>query len=294
MANPILNNIPAYVDETKEELIAKAVLGGDTAKKLNLMVGVKTPTALHLLDTDVKLQDGKSCGFNALGDQTISQRVLIPAILKVNMEYCEKNFLNTYAAHQLRIAAGSETLPYEQKFIEEVVKSVNAKLEAMIFQGDKNTNPEEFDGLIKILTNDGGIAVNRKSTVYETVKDVYANIPETELLKEDTVIMVSPADFRTFIQELVAANLYHFEPSDKSGEYMLPGTNCKVVSVAGLSGTTAIIAGSLSGIYYGTDMADDQEKFDFWYSKDDQVFKLAIEFVAGVQIAYPDLYVIAQ
>lgn len=293
MANPILNNIPAYVDETKEELIAKAVLGGNTAKMLNLMVGVKTPTALHLLDTDVTLQDGTSCGFNAVGDQTISQRVLTPAILKVNMEYCEKNFLGTYAAHQLRIAAGSETLPYEQKFIDEVVKSVNAKVESLLFSGDSD-NGAEFDGLIKILNADGAEKVQRKSTVYETVKAVYAALPETELLKNDTVIMVSPSDFRTFIQELVAANLYHFEPSDKSGEYMLPGTDCKVISVAGLAGTDTIIAGSLSGIYYGTDMSGDEEKFDFWYSKDDQIFKLAIEFVAGVQVAYPDMYVIAQ
>lgn len=163
----------------------------------------------------------------------------------------------------------------------------------MVFSGD-SSNGAEFDGLIKILNADGAIAVQRKSTVYETVKAVYSALPETELLKGDTVIMVSPSDFRTFVQELVAANLYHFEPSDKSGEYMLPGTDCKVISVAGLAGTNTIIAGSLSGIYYGTDMSADEEKFDFWYSKDDQIFKLAIEFVAGVQVAYPDMYCIAQ
>ena len=35
-------------------------------------------------------------------------------------------------------------------------------------------------------------------------------------------------------------------------------------------------------------MTNDQEKFDFWYSKDKQTFKLAIEFTAGVQVAYPE------
>ena len=40
-------------------------------------------------------------------------------------------------------------------------------------------------------------------------------------------------------------------------------------------------------------MAGDEEVYDFWYSKDDRVFKLAIEFAMGIQVAYPDEVVIA-
>lgn len=290
MANPILSGIPAYVDQTKEELISKAVLGGDSAKLFNLMVGVKGATALHLLATDVTLQDGKSCGFNAVGDQTITERQLVPAILKVNMEYCEKNFLGSYAAHNLRLAAGQETLPYEEKFIDEVIKAVNAKVEKMVFQGD-TANGAEFDGLIKILTGTAQSA-STGATNWETVKNVYAAIPETEIAKDDCVIMVAPAFFRGLVQELIAANLYHYNENDGNGEIYLPGTNCKIMSRAGLAGTNNIIAGSLSNIFYGTDMEGDEEKFDFWYSKDDQLFKLNILFSAGVQVAYPDLMVL--
>lgn len=293
MANAInLKNIPTYVDESKEELIAKTVLGGKSQGMFNLMTGVTGATALHLLDTELVLQDGGVCGFNAEGKQNISQRVLTPAILKVNMEYCEKTLLNTYAAHNLKVAAGRETLPYEEKFIGDVVANVNASVEKMIYQGDKD-NGAEFDGLIKILNADGAIKVNRASTVYETIKDVYANMPETVITKGDATILVSPADFRAFIQELVAANLYHFNPSDASGEYMLPGTDVKVVMVNGLSGTQNIIGASLENIYVGVDMAGDEEVYDFWYSKDDRVFKLAIEFAMGIQVAYPDEVVIA-
>lgn len=290
MANPILSGIPAYVDQTKEELISKAVLGGDSAKLFNLMVGVKGATALHLLATDVTLQDGKSCGFNAVGDQTITERQLVPATLKVNMEYCEKDFLGSYAAHNLRLAAGQETLPYEEKFIDEVIKAVNAKIEKMVFQGDTD-NGAEFDGLIKILTGSAKSA-STGATNWETVKNVYAAIPETEIAKDDCVIMVAPAFFRGLVQELIAANLYHYNENDGNGEIYLPGTNCKVMSRTGLAGTDHIIAGSLSNIFYGTDMEGDEEKFDFWYSKDDQLFKLNILFSAGVQVAYPDLMVL--
>ena len=35
-------------------------------------------------------------------------------------------------------------------------------------------------------------------------------------------------------------------------------------------------------------MQNDNETFDFWYSKDNQEFRLAINFVEGVQVAFPD------
>ena len=35
-------------------------------------------------------------------------------------------------------------------------------------------------------------------------------------------------------------------------------------------------------------MEGDDEKFDLWYSKDNQEFRLAINFNAGVQVAFPD------
>lgn len=287
MANAItLNAIPQYVDESREELIAKSVLGGKSQGLFNIMTGVKGATALHLLDTNVVLQDGKACGFNAQGTQTISQRVLTPAVLKVNMEYCEKIFLDTYASHNLKVAAGKETLPYEQKFIGEVVNGVNAAVEKMIYQGD-TANGAEFDGLIKILTG-AALTETRKSTVWDTLKAVYAKMPETVITKEDAAILVSPADFRAFVQELVTANLYHYNEKDTTGVIYLPGTDVKVIMVNGLAGTQNIIAGSLSNIFVGVDMAGDEEVFDFWYSKDDRMFKLAIEFSMGTQVAYPD------
>jgi hypothetical protein len=77
---------------------------------------------------------------------------------------------------------------------------------------------------------------------------------------------------------------------------MLPGTNTKVVAVDGLIDADAnneiIFAGRLSNMFYGTDMQGDEEQFDMWYSKDNQEERLAIQFIAGVQVAWPDEIVI--
>ena len=294
--NPdIAQEIKGYVDESNESLIAKTVLGGQSVSLFGLQTGVKGDTAINLLDTDVELQSALDCGFTPKGSNKISRRVLKPVYLKVNMQWCDKNFLDTYAQHMVKIAAGMKTLPYAEEFTTGIVARVNEALETMLYQGVADAGKTEFDGLITLLGKEStAIKVGTNTgTAYEKILKVYNAVPEVAH-KDDLVILVAPSLYREFVQELVKANMYHYDANDANAQTYLPGTSVPVIPVEGLIPTTAnagkefIIALRKSNVIYGTDMANDQEKFDFWYSADDQVFKLAIEFTAGVQFAYPE------
>lgn len=294
--NPdIAQEIKGYVDESNESLIAKTVLGGQSVSLFGLQTGVKGDTAINLLDTDVELQSALDCGFTPKGSNKISRRVLKPVYLKVNMQWCDKNFLDTYAQHMVKIAAGMKTLPYAEEFTAGIVARVNESLETMLYQGVSDVGKTEFDGLITLLGKEStAIKVGTNTgTAYEKLLKVYNAVPEVAH-KDDLVILVAPSLYREFVQELVKANMYHYDANDANEQTYLPGTSVPVIPVEGLIPTTAnagkefIIALRKSNVIYGTDMSNDQEKFDFWYSADDQVFKLAIEFTAGVQVAYPE------
>ena len=69
---------------------------------------------------------------------------------------------------------------------------------------------------------------------------------------------------------------------------ILPGTNTKVVGVAGLDDIGQGVALNVKHAFYGTDMEGDEEVFDLWYSKDNQEWRAAINFVFGVQVAFPN------
>jgi len=299
MANsPIVTGLPSYVEQNTLPLIAKAALGAKSAKMFELQTGVNGPTALNLLNTTVVFQDGSNCGWQESGNTELSQRTLTPAVLKVNMAFCEKKLLKTWAQYQVRIAAGDKTLPFEEDFVNSIIAEVNEAVEKMIYQGQSGQT-DEFEGLISILSNSAvtpTISGVSGTAAYTMIKDVYAAIPE-EALKDDTVILVSDGLYRQYIQELVAANLYHHDANEGFGEYRLPGTNTKVVAVSGLNGAADyeyIIAGRLSNMFYGCDMENEQEKVEFWYSKDNREFRLAIEFAAGVQVAWPDEIVVGK
>lgn len=297
--NPIVTAITGYIDESRENLLAKTILGAKTPSMLRLMGGVKGKTALNLLNSDVVLQDASSCGWNPTTSNEISRKFVEPVYLGVQAEFCEKNFLDTFAAYKLRIAAGQKTLPFEEDFMADIVDHINDQVEKMVWQGDSsNTGATEFDGLLKIAEDESATTVDfaSGSSAWAAIKEVYMNVPE-EAMKDDLVIFVGAGLYRQFIQELVAANLYHHNAQEGALEYRLPGTNTRVVAVNGLNNTEDydyIFAARLSNLIYATDMMDDKETIDFWYSKDDQVFKLNIEFMAGTQIVFPDEVVVGK
>lgn len=278
------DGLTSYVDEQRLPLIKKAVLGGKTVGLINLQTGVKKSAALNLINVEPKLQEG-GCGWNADGTATLSQRVIDTKMLKVNIPFCDKDFINYWTNYEVKVGAGRETLPFEEYFTSMVIEKVNAKIEAMVWAGNSE-NGAEFDGLIKILGEDV-ITAATKTSAYEAIKAVYAAIPVAVLPK--ATIFVGADTFRSFMLEMVEKNYFHYAADGASvQEFVLPGTDTKVVAVNGLNGTKAIVAADPANLFYGCDMLDDAETFDLWYSKDNREYRLAVQFNAGVQVAYPN------
>ena len=277
-----LSQLSVYVDENKLGLIRKSVLGAKTTNYLNLQTGVVGKTKINLLDTTVQFGDGAACGWNEAGTSTITQREINPAPIKVNMSFCDKAMQKYFMNHQITVAAGRSTLPFEEDFIAGVVEGVGKKLEDAIWNG-VTINEVHYDGLVQIVTK----SVTTGSTVYDSVKNLYTSIPSASLM--DTVIFIGIDGFRSLAGELTAKNLYHYDPKvDEAFEMVLPGTTTRVIGVPGLDGSNKAYAINTKHAFYGTDMQNDNETFDFWYSKDNQEFRLAINFVEGVQVAFPD------
>lgn len=293
MANsPVMATLPAYVEQRRLPLIKEAVLKAKSASLFNLQSDIKTDAALNLLTTDVQFGDGLTCGWDEAGTQTLSQRILKTGNIKINMAYCDKAMLKYWTQYQIRVAAGQKTLPFEEDFVSAVVENVKEAVEIAIWQGDttsETNNLKYFDGLLKILKNAEGTVdvVITGASAYDDIMAVYNAIPEKVL--EGASILVGADTFRKFVNELVAKNYYHYSGENLNGEIYLPGSQVKVIAVNGLNGTDKIVAGQLDkNFFYGVDMVNDEEKFELWYSQDFREFRLAIEFNAGVQVAFPD------
>ena len=292
-----VSTLSNYVEEKRLPLIAKSFLRGKTIDLIQLETGVLQDTALNLVSAQVEFGDGASCGWNPTEGVALSQRLLKPTFLKVNQVFCDKDLLKKWASYEVKLAAGREQLPFEEKFMEEIANAINESIEKLVWQGD-SSHTNEPDGFLKILGAGGSGVVSATwtagTTAYNKIKAVYNAIPANIIDKEDTVIFVGEETYREFIQDLVAANLYHFSPDYKAGEYMVPGTSIRVIAVNGLNSTGKIVAGRLSNFFYGVGAEDDKDTFDFWYSRDNREFRLAAYFAIAVQIAYPNEIVLGK
>lgn len=281
------NTLTAYVDEHKLPLIKKAVLSAKTAEIINLQTGVKHAAALNLLNTEVVFGDGSACGWDEAGTSNLTQRTLEVGHIKVNMSFCDRQLLDYWTGYEVKVAAGKETLPFEEAFVASVIEAIGAKVEKLIWQGSKK-NGDAFDGFAQVLQGTGAITPELTgSTLTEKIYEVYTKIPMEVIHK--AAIFVGEDTFIQYVGELNSANLYHYDPKvDEEMSITIPGTNTKIYGVSGLNGTSGIFAADPKNLYFGTDLADDEEVFDLWYSKDNQEFRLAIKFNAGVQVAFPN------
>lgn len=291
-----VSSLPDYTEQNRSALISAAVLAAKSTRLFTPMPDVKGPTSLNLLDVAVTFQSGASCGFNASGNDTISQRVLTPGIIKVNKSWCPKVLRTKFAVHELNIGAGRETLPYEQKLVSDIIAGVGAENEKAMWQGDTTNgtgNMAFYNGLATLINADvtNSVITNTTTaastdTIYDRVYAVYRLIPDAAL--STAVIAMSYANFRDFVLSLMEKNLYHYERNvDETMEIILPGTETRVIGIPGMTGLSRIYSFVPEEVVYGFDAPDDIETFRLWYSEDNDDFRFRLQFAAGVQYAFP-------
>lgn len=293
--NFVVTSLPAYVQDNRDILLKNFALVGDgTRSRISIQTGIKKDAYINFLDLSPVLQDGTACEFTPSGAATLTQRTINTAAIKVDMDICPRNLRGKYAEYLIRINATSEELPFEQYIMDGVVREINKKIENLIWKGDtsltNNADLKWIDGFLKLAGADNDVidvTLLAANTAYQNILLVYNALTE-EALERGAEIYVSPAIFRAFMQDMVSANFYHYNPgNDNFGEFLLPGTDVRVVRTPGLAGSTSILGTFPANLYYGTDMEGDEEDIDLWYSKDDRVFKLEALWNSGVQFAFP-------
>ena len=296
--NFVVSSLPAYVQDNKDLIIKNfALVGTASRQRFGIQTGIKTSAYLNYLELNPTLQDGKGCGFTALGSATLTQRTITTAVIKVNMDICPDSLLGKYAEYLVRIGANSNELPFEQYIIDGVTTEINKKIEKLIWQGDttqaSNTDLKWLNGILKQLASDSdkvAVSIAANTAIYDAIKAVYLAIPE-ETLERGAEIYVSPANYRDFLMAMVEKKYFNYSgPQDSAPEeFVFPGTDVKVVKTPGLAGVNdRIVASFPENFVYGCDAEGDLEDVKIWFSDDDDLFKLKVKWNSGIAYRFPN------
>ena len=296
-----------YTKENEALLVTSSVLGAKTASLIkgqgNVMVGVKSSEKINIMDTDAIFQAGGSCGFTASGTTTFTQRTVTIGKVKVNESLCPKSLEAKYLQKALPEGSRYDSIAFAAEYTDKKASRIAAQLETALWQGDTasvNVNLNKFDGLVKLV---GTSAVEANNTTYygtpatsitsanvvAVVDALYKAIPATVVAADDVTIFVGQDVFRTYTIALKNANMFNYTFDGKAdSEFFIPGTPVKVVATPGLNGVNKLYAMRLSNLFLGTDLLNEEERFELFYAKEADEVRFVSEFKMGVNVAFLD------
>lgn len=302
--------LAAYTEQNEALLVTDSVLGAKTAALIksagNVMIGVKSAETINIMDTDAIFQAGGSCGFTASGSTTFTQRTVTVGKIKVNEALCPKDLEAKYLQKALPTGSMYDSIPFEQEFADKKAKTIAAQLETSLWQGDTgsgNVNLNKFDGLVKLIGAATGVVAANDATfisgaplasitaanVISIFDGVYKAIPAQVVAADDMTIFCGQDVFRTYTIALKNANQFHYSIDVKAdSEFILPGTPIKVIALQGLNGTNKVYALRVSNLFLGTDLLNEEDKFEIFYAKEADQVRFVSEFKMGVNVAFPD------
>lgn len=304
-----LTGLTNYVKENEAQLATSLVFKPKTAMLIeaagNVQVGVKSSEKINIMETDAVFQVGGTCGFNASGTTTFSQRTLTPGKIKVNEAICPKSFEAKYTQKALRNGSSYDYMPFADYFTQKKIDLIGAQLETALWQGDTtsgNANLSKFDGLIKLIAPSGvltsgvvdGNPTNilvatgiTTANVIGIIDGVYQLIPTSILDGGDVFVAVGMDTFRKYTIALKNANLFNYAAEASDFEIIIAGTNVKLIGLNGLNGTNKVVASRWSNIYLGVDLLNEEERFELFYAKEADEMRFVAEFKMGVNYAFP-------
>ena len=287
-----------YLETNGVEVISKAYFQNDSSKYFDIQTGVKGGLEVPIitLDSEVVLQDGSTCQFNAQGSDTFTNRTLKGTPIAVNKEFCAKDLMSSWAHAETKANAigQGEALPFEAQLINNNLEAIACKNGNLIWEGNKE-NGDLLDGIFTISTFANGcqeMVADSDETVYDLCKRLYMSWDNTNAWKP--IIFMSLNNFKQLIQNLVDLNLYHvFEKQDDSYSIMLPGFDCQIVGLADIK-DQSILMTPKENLVMGVDAENDNEVVDFWFDKSDRTFKFVVEYALSVNYRIPSLVTIMQ
>lgn len=285
-----------YVNVHRDELLAKATAGSKTLRYVDVLPNIKYKDSIPYLDSTVVLADGSTCSWDPDGADVFSERFIETHAVKVNKEWCWKEFEKKFANYLLNWEAGREpeNLPFEQKIADTNMGKVQEEVEIMLWSGNTAIG---VTGFIADVNAEGEkvTGVSSSSSAEDIINAVVAKCQANKAIKKGFNIFMSHELFTAYINAQNAVCCANRQIIDAAVEELVYAgdSRIKLIPVEGLDGSRYVIAGTPDALVYGTDLEGSENVYKVWYSEDDDKFKFRVLFRAGTALRWPDETIIA-
>ena len=210
------NITTTYAGEFAGEYIAAALLSASTIDDggLTVKANIAFKEVIKKLATGALVQ-AAACDFTPNSSVTLTERIIQPVELMVNLQLCKYDFVNDWESQSMGFGLG-QTLPpkFSDFMIAHVASEVAQNTEFNIWQGDtaaaSNNSFDGFEKLIAVAVAAGDIPAAQAiagapltaANIVEKLSDVVTAIPAQLYGKEDLFIYIGTKAAKLYVQAL--------------------------------------------------------------------------------------------
>jgi hypothetical protein len=210
-----------------------------------------------------------TCNFNGAGTLALTEAVLEPKNLQVNLDLCKSTLLDSFESLQMRAGAGAPppasfddyVISYMAGVIADGTESAiwtGTAAGAGSFQGYVGTGGYLLaaqDGTVVQVNNSGGAgSAYTAGNILDNLQDLTAAIPAAVYVKEDLHIYMSPKTFRLYISAVSTLGYINAYSMNKDYDAVFEGV--KIAVCPGMK-NDAMVAAQKSNLFFGTDLLSD-------------------------------------
>jgi len=275
--------------------ISAALKASNSLDYLTSLENIKYKMNVQALNQTVNSVVDSTCDFTAAGTLALTEKVLEPKNLQVNMDICKGTLLTSWEALQMKAGAGgSPSATFEDYVISYMGGIIAEATEDSIWSGTNVAG--QFNGFLGLVTGlllpgvDGTVVQDGAAAAPYTAGNIISNlqsavaaIPTTTLGKEDLHIYLSQRSYQYYISAV--STLGYVNAYNMNGDYIPMFEGYKLAVCNGMEENQLVVA-QKSNMFFGTDLLSDATRIslmDMSTLDGSDNLRMVCRYSAGVQ-----------
>ena len=275
--------------------ISAALKQANSLDYLTMIENIKFKSNIQRMAGSGVVQDS-TCDFTDAGTLALTEKVLEPKNLQINLDLCKSTLLDSWEALQMRAGAGAPPpASFDDYVISYMGEIIANGVEASVWSGTGAT-AGEFEGFLTATTGafavDGTVNTSTASAAY-TAANIIANLQtltsdmatniSAVLRKEDLHIYMSPKTYALYVSAV--STLGYVNAYNMNGDYAPVFEGYKIAVCNGMA-DNQVVAAEKSNLFFGTDLLSDATRItlmDMAALDGSDNMRLVARYSAGVQ-----------
>ena len=235
-----------------------------------------------------------TCDFTDAGTLALTEAVLTPKNLQINVDLCKKTLLSGWEAEEMKAGAFNRTAPtFDQYVLSYFGELIADSVEGSIWSGAAAT-AGEFEGFLTATTGafavNGNVVANTKtanydaSTIIANLQKLVAAIPANVYGRDDLRIYMNMKSYRFYISAI--STLGYVNAYNMNGDYVPVFEGITIQPCPGMP-DDQLVAAETSNLFYGTDLISDDtniKMLDMTQLDGSDNMRVVAKFSGGVQV----------